>query len=80
MMSVMSETETRDAFITAACVLLVMPLLYIVGLASLYFVMSVSPWAETRGLMVLFAAVWAVIVVISVLMLSRRLIRRLPRD
>lgn len=76
----MSETEARDAFITAACVLLVMPLLYVVGLASLYFVVSVSPWSETRGLMVLFAVVWAVIVIVSVLMMSRRLIRRLARD
>jgi hypothetical protein len=80
MMFAMSESETRDAFITAAFVLLVMPLLYVAGLAAIYFVMSYSPWSETRGLVVTAAVAWGVIVIVTVLMLAKRLIRRLAHD
>lgn len=72
----MEETEARAAFITAALVLLVMPLVYIMGLAVLFLVVSVSPWSETRLVMVIAAVVWGLIVIVSMLVVARRLIRR----
>ena len=71
----MDETDARTAFITAALVLLVMPLMYIMGLAALFLVVSVSPWPFTRGLMVTVAVVWGLIVIVSMLMVARRLTR-----
>jgi hypothetical protein len=75
----MDDTDARAAFITAALVLLVMPLMYIMGLAALFFVVSVSPWSFTRGLMVIVAVVWGLIVIVSLLMVARRLTRRSAR-
>lgn len=72
----MEETEARAAFITAALVLLVMPLVYIMGLAVLFLAVSVSPWSETRLVMVIAAVVWGLIVIVSMLVVARRLIRR----
>ena len=72
----MDETDARTAFITAALVLLVMPLMYIMGLAALFLVVSVSPWSITRGLMVIVAVVWGLIVIVSMLMVARRVTRR----
>jgi len=72
----MDETEARAAFITAALVLLVMPLVYILGLAVLFLAVSVSPWSETRLVMVIAAVVWGLIVIVSMLVVARRLIRR----
>jgi len=75
----MDDTDARAAFITAALVLLVMPLMYIMGLAALFLVVRVSPWSFTRGLMVIVAVVWGLIVIVSLLMVARRLTRRSAR-
>jgi hypothetical protein len=75
----MDDTDARAAFITAALVLLVMPRMYIMGLAALFLVVSVSPWSFTRGLMVIVAVVWGLIVIVSLLMVARRLTRRSAR-
>jgi hypothetical protein len=74
-MFVMSETETRAAFIIAALVLLVMPIVYLMGLASAMLILQVTPWRETSGLMLAFAAIWGVLVLTGVIMVARRLTR-----
>jgi len=72
----MDDTDAQTAFITAGLVLLVLPMVYVVGLAAIYVGLTFSPWAGERWLVFVFAGVWAVIVVAAVLMLARRLIRR----
>jgi hypothetical protein len=79
MMSVMSEAETRAAFLTAALVLLVMPIVYMIGLAAAMLVLQVTPWREASGAMLAFAVVWGVIVMAGVLIAARRLNRRSAR-
>jgi len=53
-----------------------MPLVYIMGLAVLFLAVSVSPWSDTRPVMVMAALVWGLIVIVSMLVVARRLIRR----
>lgn len=72
----MDDSDAQAAFITAGLVLLVLPVLYLVGLAAIFVVLTVSPWAGEKWLMVTLSAVWAFIVVAVVLMLARRVIRR----
>jgi hypothetical protein len=74
-MFVMSETETRAAFIIAALVLLVMPIVYLIGLASAMLLLQVTPWHEASGVMLAFAAIWGLIVLTGVLIVARRLTR-----
>jgi threonine/homoserine/homoserine lactone efflux protein len=75
----MSEAETRAAFITAALVLLVMPMVYVVGLSVLMLIVSATSWAEASGLMFALALMWGVVVIVGILMAARRLIRRSAR-
>lgn len=76
----MAETETRAAFITAALVLLVMPMVFVVGLASLLLIMRATGMEEAGSLMVAVSVVWAIIVIVGVLMVTRRMIRRSARS
>ena len=71
----MSESETRAAFLTAALVLLVMPIVYVIGLASAMLLWQITPWGEMRGVMFGFAIVWGVVVMAGVLVAARRLNR-----
>ena len=71
----MSESETRAAFITAALVLLVMPLVYVIGLAISMLLLQLTPWGDRREVMFGFAIVWGVVVMAGVLIAARRLNR-----
>lgn len=75
----MSEAETRAAFMTAALVLLVMPIVYAIGLAGAMLILQFTPWREASGLMLAFAIVWGVVVTGGVLIAARRINRRSAR-
>jgi hypothetical protein len=75
----MSEQETRVAFITAAVVLLVMPLFFVLGLASLMLAMRASGLEGSGRTMLALAIVWGAMVIVGALMMARRLIRRSAR-
>jgi hypothetical protein len=74
-----SETETRAAFITAALVLLVMPLVYVIGLALAMLILQITPWGEMKEVVFGLAIVWGVVVMVGVLIAARRLNRRSAR-
>jgi hypothetical protein len=71
----MSESETRAAFITAALVLLVMPMVYVIGLASAMLILQTTPWRDMSNVMFGFAIVWGLVVLAGVLLAARRLNR-----
>ena len=75
MMFVMSESETRAAFLTAALVLLVMPIVYVIGLASAMLILQNTPWRDMSVVMFGFAIVWGIVVLTGVLITARRLNR-----
>lgn len=75
MMFVMSESETRAAFLTAALVLLVMPIVYVIGLASAMLILQTTPWRDMSVVMFGFAIVWGIVVLAGVLITARRLNR-----
>lgn len=75
MMFVMSESETRAAFMTAALVLLVMPIVYVIGLASAMLILQTTPWRDMSVVMFGFAIVWGIVVLAGVLITARRLNR-----
>ena len=74
-----SETETRAAFITAALVLLVMPLVYVIGLALAMLILQITPWGEMKEVVFGLAIVWGVVVLVGMLIAARRLNRRSAR-
>ena len=71
----MSESETRAAFITAALVLLVMPFVYVIGLALSVLMLQFTPWRNIREVMFGFAIVWGIVVIAGILIAARRLHR-----
>ena len=71
----MSESETRAAFMTAALVLLVMPIVYMIGLAAAMLILQITPWGEMSEVMFGLAIVWGVVVLAGVLVAARRLNR-----
>jgi hypothetical protein len=75
----MSESENRVAFLTAAVVLLVMPIVYVVGLASMMLVVRAAGLYEMSRLMVASAVVWGLVVMAIALFIARRVIRRSAR-
>jgi hypothetical protein len=75
MMFVMADTETRAAFIIAALVLLVMPIVYMMGLASAMLMTQFTPLRDARGFMLAFAVVWGLVVLVAILLVARRLSR-----
>ena len=79
MMVVMSEAETRAAFLTAALVLLVMPIVYVIGLAAAMLILQFTQWREASSLMLAWAIVWGVVVTGGVLIAARRINRRSAR-
>jgi hypothetical protein len=76
MMSAMDDTETRAAFLIAALVLLVMPLVYVVGLASIVLFLRMADVDIAGRIMIIASAVWGVLLLVAVLIVTRRLIRR----
>jgi prepilin signal peptidase PulO-like enzyme (type II secretory pathway) len=75
----MSESETRAAFLTAAIVLLVMPIVYMIGLASAMLILQFTPWREMSAVMFGLAVVWGIVVLAGVLIAARRLHRPAAR-
>ena len=78
----MSETSPRVAFIAAALVLLVMPMIFVVGLTGL--IAGGSAWTEMDAQasvpMLTLTVTWGLLVMLGVLMVVRRLIRRSVRS
>jgi len=72
----MSERETRSAFLTAALVLLVMPFVYVIGLAVTMLILQFTPWSDMREVMFGFAIVWGIVVMAGILIAARYLHRR----
>ena len=75
MMSGMADTDARTAFIIAALVLLVMPIVYMLGLAAAMLAMQFTPLRDARGFMLAVAVVWGLVVMIATLLAARRLSR-----
>lgn len=75
----MSESETRAAFITAAVVLLVMPIVFVIGLAAALLILQITPWRDMMPVMFGLAIVWGIIVMAGVLVAARRINRRSAR-
>jgi hypothetical protein len=75
----MSESENRVAFITAAVVLLVMPIIFAMGLASLMLILRLTGLFQMGRLMVVVWVVWGLVVMAIALLIARRLVRRSAR-
>ncbi len=71
----MAETETRAAFIIAGLVLLVMPIVYMMGLAAAMLMIQFAPVGDTRGFMIAVAVVWGLVVLAGILIVAKRLSR-----
>lgn len=80
----MSETSPRVAFIAAALVLLVMPMIFVVGLIGLPLIAGGTAWTEMDAQasvpMLTLTITWGMLVMLGVLMVVRRLIRRSARS
>ena len=76
----MPETKPEVAFIAAVLVLLVMPVLFVVGVAGLVLITHAAPWAGMGGdanrLLLTLSVVWGLLVMSGVLIAVRRLVRR----
>jgi hypothetical protein len=68
-------TDARTAFIIAALVLLVMPIVYMLGLAAAMLAMQFTPLRDASGFMLAFAIVWGLVVMMAILLAARRLSR-----
>ena len=75
MMSSMADTDARTAFIIAALVLMVMPIVYMLGLAAAMLAMQFTPLRDASGLMLGFAIVWGLVVLVAILVAARRISR-----
>jgi hypothetical protein len=75
----MPESETRAAFIIAALVLLVMPIVYVIGLAGAMLIVQLTSWREASGAIFVFAVVWGVVVLAGILIAARQIHRRSAR-
>jgi hypothetical protein len=78
----MAESETRAAFIMAALVLLVMPIVYVLGLAGAMLIVqltSLTSWREASSVMFVFAVVWGLVVLAGILIAARLIHRRSAR-
>jgi hypothetical protein len=71
----MPESEPHAAFMTAALVLLVMPIVYAIGLAATMLLLQITPWGGMRAVMFGVAIIWGVVVMTGVLIAARRLNR-----
>ena len=75
MMSGMADTDARTAFIIAALVLMVMPIVYMLGLAAAMLAMQFTPLRDASGFMLAFAIVWGFVVLVAILVAARRITR-----
>jgi hypothetical protein len=71
----MADTDARTTFIIAALVLLVMPIVYMLGLAAAMLAMQFTPLRDASAFMLAFAIVWGIVVMIAILLAARRLSR-----
>jgi hypothetical protein len=71
----MADTDARTTFIIAALVLLVMPIVYMLGLAAAMLAMQFTPLRDASTFMLAFAIVWGIVVMIAILLAARRLSR-----
>ena len=75
----MPETKPEVAFRAAALVLLVMPVVFVVGVAGLVLITRAAPWAGMGGdanrLLLTLSVVWGLLVMAGVLIAVRRLMR-----
>jgi hypothetical protein len=71
----MADTDARTAFIIAALVLLVMPIVYMLGLAAAMLAMQFTPLRDASAFMLAFAIVWGIVVMIAILLAAKRLSR-----
>jgi hypothetical protein len=74
-MEVMAESETRATFIIAGLVLLVMPIVYMMGLAAAMLMAQLTPLADSRGFILAVAVVWGIVVLAGILVVAKRLSR-----
>ena len=75
----MAESETRAAFIMAALVLLVMPIVYVLGLAGAMLIVQLTSWREGSDVLFVFAVVWGLVVLAGILIAARQIHRRSAR-
>jgi len=75
----MAESETRAAFIMAALVLLVMPIVYVLGLAGAVLIVQLTSWREASDVLFVFAVVWGLVVLAGILIAARQIHRRSAR-
>ena len=75
----MAESETRAAFIMAALVLLVMPIVYVLGLAGAMLIVQLTSWREASDVLFVFAVVWGLVVLAGILIAARQIHRRSAR-
>jgi hypothetical protein len=59
----------------AALVLMVMPIVYLLGLASIMLALQLTPWRDSGVVMFALAMVWGLIVMAGVLLVARRMNR-----
>jgi thiol:disulfide interchange protein len=71
----MAETETRAAFLIAGLVLLVMPIVYMMGLAAAMLMTQLTPLRDARGFLLAVAIVWGLVVLAGILIVAKRLSR-----
>ena len=71
----MADTDARTAFIIAALVLMVMPIVYMLGLAAAMLAMQFTPLRDASGFMLAFAIVWGFVVLVAILVAARRITR-----
>jgi hypothetical protein len=70
-----ADTDARTAFIIAALVLMVMPIVYMLGLAAAMLAMQFTPLRDASGFMLAFAIVWGLVVLVAILVAARRISR-----
>lgn len=64
---------------TAALVLLVMPIVFVIGSAAALLILQITPWRDRSDVMFGLAIVWGIVVMAGVLVAARRLNRRSAR-
>ena len=72
----MADTERRTEFMIAALLLIVMPVVFILGLASLVVLLVVMGIDPAGRVMIIGGVIWSVVVLIALLVVAKRMTRR----
>ena len=75
----MADTERRTEFMIAALLLIVMPVVFVLGLASLVVLLVVMGIAPAGPVMIIGGVIWSVVVLIALLVVAKRMTRRSPQ-